>query len=305
MSTAQLNDALTSNYLLASLSLRSWSGKRTDKSASDEVIASKQAVRNAGVFVKNLMASAQNELDEVHRLGTAIRNYVYTKTLPWSASQDGARRGERLLPSSQAMDFLAGLNQVKQEYDAAVIELARVWDQRVLEAQRNLGALADPTQYPSSVDLPKLFSVTVDLAPIPAVADFTRLNVPAALADALGQRHQEQAELQVRVAMDDLRERFASELGRFETQMSKHGAGEKTRLYDTLITNMQGLCELARSMNITGNAKLTELADRIEDKLLRLPIEMYRHDMTRAKAAAAEASELQALAAVDDVWSQI
>src|SRR6185312_16811019 len=76
MSNNQLNDALASNYLLADIQLRSWSGKRTDKGATEELIASKNAAKDSGAFVKNLMASARDELDQVHRCGTAIRNFV-------------------------------------------------------------------------------------------------------------------------------------------------------------------------------------------------------------------------------------
>ena len=304
MSNTQLNEALASNYLLADIQLRSWSGKRTDKGATEELIASKNAAKDSGAFVKNLMASARDELDQVHRCGTAIRNFVYARTLSWSAAQDGARRGARLLPSAQAMEFLQDLHEIKQTYDGAVQELIKVWPVRVAQAQANLGALADATEYPDAGSLGNLFSVQVDLLPIPTVTDFSRLSVPAPLAEALGARFETQAQLSVQNAMDDLRSRFIDELQRFEKQMAKHGSGEKTRLYETLLTNMQGLVNMARSMNITGNPKLTELADKIESKLLQLPIDAYKEDQARAAVAAAEAKDLQMEAAVDEVWAQ-
>lgn len=303
--TQQLNEALASNYLLADIQLRSWSGKKTDKIASEEITATKGAVKGAAKVVKDLLASADVELEGVRSRGTAIRNFVYSKTLPWTTTSDGAKRGQRLLPSAETMGFLKELNTRIAEYKTAVDTLTQVWAQRVLQAQANLGTMADPLEYPDASALQSLFACSVDLQPIPVVADFTRLNVPAALADALGARHQHQAELQVKNAMDELRQRFMDELERFEKQMAKQGSGEKTRLYESLVTNMQGLVAMARNMNITGNPKLAELADRIEAKLLQHPVDVYKNDVTKAQVAAAEAKELQMAAAVDDVWSQI
>ena len=298
-----LNDALAANYLLVDLRARSWAGKRTDRTASNEVLASKHATSDGGAFVKNLLAGAKQELDEVHALTNAVRSFVYARTLAWSSSSDdGARRGERLLSSSEAMGFLVELNTLKKERDRAVLALQSVWAQRVAEAMRNLGGLANADDYPDASALPGMFSITVDIRPVPAVADFQRLNVPAELASALGQRAMDQAQVQVANALKEMQERFIEELTRVGTQMAKHGAGEKTRLYSTLITNLQGLVSMARNMNLNQNPKLAELADKIEAKLLQFPVEVYRADPERAKAVAAEAQALVAEANMEEVW---
>lgn len=301
--TQQLNDALAANYLLVSMSLRSWSGKRTDRTASDELIASKSATKDSGAFVKNLLASAGAELKVVHQLGNALRQFVYTQTLPWSAASDGALRGERLLATTKSMDFLRDLNGIKKEYDVAVSGLVAVWPTRVQEAMRNLGQLADASDYPSATELPEMFSMNVELRPVPSVADFTRLNVPSALAQALGDRHIHQAELQVENAMRDLRDRLTTELQRISTQLGKHARGEKTRLYDSLVTNMQNLVGLARNMNVMNNPQLAGLADKIESQLLQAPVDSYRANVTLAETASKAAQDLAMEAAVDAVWS--
>lgn len=305
MSTAQeLNDALASNYLLVDLRIRSWAGKTTDRNASSEVLANKQAVSDGGAFVKNLLAGAKQELKEVHTLGNAMRSFVYARTLAWSSSSDdGARRGERLLPSSKAMDFLTDLNDLKKEYDRAVLDLQKVWGVRVAEAMRNLGALADADDYPTEDKLPSMFSVGVDIRPVPSIADFDRLNVPAHLATALGQRSADQAQVQVANALKEMQERFVDELGRIVGQMEKHGKGEKTRMYGSLITNMQGLVDMARGMNLNNSPKLADLVDKIEQKLLRHPIEVYRDNPLRAKDLAEEARQIVAEIELPDVWA--
>lgn len=301
-SNADLNDALASNYILCDLKVRSWSGKATDKDATREVIETKQAHKDSGAFMKNLMASAGEELKTVHQLGATLRHFVYARTLPWCTEGEGAQRGARLLASSQAMEFLQEFKTLKKQYDDAVKALVAVWDLRVGQAMQSLGQLANAEDYPTAADLPKKFAVTVEMKPMPAMADFTRLNVPAALATALGNRHAVVAQQQVTNAMNEMRDRMLEELERINVQMAKHAAGEKTRLYESLITNMQGLVQMAKNMNLTNNPRLTELAEKIELRLLAHPVQVYKDDPAKAKVLADSARELATEAAMAAVW---
>lgn len=301
MST-ELSQALASNYVLVDLQLRSWSGKATDRGASDELIASKGAVRDSGAFVKSLLASASKELKDVHTMGNALRTFVYSNTLPWSSS-DGMKRGERVLATTKAIQFLTDLNALKKERDNAVLILVSVWDQRVAEAMHNLGALADAADYPASTEVAALFAVSVDLKPIPAISDFSRLNIPAELSEALSARHQQAAAIQVTNAMNDMRERFITELSRIEKQMTKVATGEKTRLYDTLITNMQVLVDMAEHMNLTSNPKLDELIERIKARIVMRPVAAYKDNVALAAELASDAKQLAVEAMQEEIWN--
>ncbi len=303
MSNADLHNALSSNFLLVDFQLRSWSGNRTDKAASKELIASKSAVSDSGAFHKKLLASADSELKAVHAEGNGMRLFVYEQTLPWSASSDGSKRGDRVLATTKALQFLGDLNQRKKGHDNAVIKLANVWDQRVAEALHNLGGLADRGDYPSAHEIAGLFSVSVDLKPISAIGDFSRLNVPADLVVALQKRYETSASVQVQNAMDDLRTRFVDELQRIDTQMSKVAAGEKTRLYDTLITNMQTLVGMAKHMNLTGNPRLDDLVSKIEMKIVCRPVDSYKGNAPQAAILASDARTLATEAMAEEIWA--
>ncbi|HXS14460.1 MAG TPA: hypothetical protein VN734_17305 [Acidobacteriaceae bacterium] len=299
---AQLNEALSANYLLVDLEIRSWSAKRTDKDATNEVINSHQAAGNAGKFIKYLFAGADAELTAVNKLAQAIREFVYSNTLPWSGNVEGVKRGPRLLPATRSIEFLRELNQIKQEYDNAVAALAAVWDARKQQALSSLGTLAKTDDYPDAAAVVGLFGVTVGLLPVPSQTDFTRVNVPAALAEALGQRHAQAAQVHVEVAMGELKERLLTCINRMATQLGKAGAGEKTRLYDSLVTNLQALVGLTRTMNVAGKPEISELADRIEKELLHQPVEVYRNDNKKAAEIASRANEIAVAAAVEDIW---
>lgn len=298
----QLNDALAANYLLVDLELRSWSARSTDRSASDEVITNRSAAAGSGKFIKNLFVGADAELKEVGKKAQLVRQFVYDHTLPWSNNTEGAKRGARLLAATSSIEFLRELNVVKKDYDDAVAVLETVWDVRKASAIVNLGGLADANDYPPTDTVVGLFGVTVALNPVPSQNDFQRINVPAPLATALGERHAAAAQVHVDVAMSELRERLLECVGRMSTQLGKAGNGEKTRLYDSLVTNLQALVGLTRSMNVTGRQEITDLADRIEKELLHQPVEVYRNSAEKAAVVADAAKDIALAAAVEDIW---
>lgn len=291
---AQLNDALASNYMLVDISFRAWGGERINQQVSDEVVASKHAASDAGKFRMKLLASADSELKAVKAEIVALRTFVYARTLPWSLNSEGAKKGSRLIATADAMQFLADVARKKGSYDGTVLDLQSVWDERVAQAIANLGGMANASDYPSAADVPNLFSVVIELRPMPTVGDFTRLSVPAALAEALGERLADQTRTQVNNAMTDLRDRLTDEVQRMAEQLGKAGAGEKTKLYESMLTNTQALCALARSMNLTGSQKFAELIDKIEVDLLRYPIETLREDKGTAALVAGNAKAVLA-----------
>lgn len=287
-----LNDALASNYLLVDISFRAWGGERINAEATREVVEAKHATRDAAKVRMNLMASADAELKAVRAQIVALRSFVYSRTLPWSLNDEGQKKGSRLIATSDSLQFLADTAAMKKHYDDAVLALQQVWDDRVSQAKQNLAdfmSITDPTLYPSAAEVPKLFSVNIELRPMPAVADFNRLTIPASLAEALGQRMAAQTMSQVDNAMNDLRDRLARELQRMSDNLTKAGEGQKTKLYKSMLDNTQALCSLARSMNLTGSPKFNDLIDRIESNLLRYPIETLREDKATAALVAKEA----------------
>jgi hypothetical protein len=85
-------------------------------------------------------------------------------------------------------------------------------------------------------------------------------------------------------------------------QLKKQADGTKTRLYDSLVTNLQDLVSLTRSMNVYQNPELNALADRIEMQLLQHPVEVYRVHPKRAADVAAAAQTLAVEAALEEIW---
>jgi hypothetical protein len=298
-----VSNALSSNYMLASLYVPMWSGRKTDKAASAELNASKGAVANASSVVKNLFAGKDAALKDTHAAYTRIRTWFYENTVPWTTNNVGAMKGDRLIATVQSFDFLNDFAKLKKDAEAVKAEFLNEYDQLVQDVAQNLGNLYDATQYPSKATISKLFGAELKLQPLPEVTDFNRLtNVPASLVTGLSDLYQRNMEAQMNNALGDVQKRLLSELERMDTQLSKVAKGEKTRLFKSMATNLKHLVGLARSVNFTDNPNITKIADDIEEHLLAYEVDAYKDNASLAGQVARQARAIAAGAASDEVW---
>jgi len=280
--------ALAGGYLLADTTIRKFSGFIKDKAASEEVTARAGATHNAAKVQKDLLAGARAELKEVGATQAAIRQFLYTQTLPWNSSSDGTGRGPRLLSAAKSIEFLKQFKVMHTAYVVALDSFLNVYGARRAQAMQNLGSLANPDDYPDLNDIASMFAVDLDLSPVPAPTDFDRLAVPAALSESLGNIIAKKQNQAMENAMNDLSDRIVVELKRMAVQLGKKAAGEKTQLYATLLTNMESLTSLLRSSNFANDTKLDELADRLG--------ECTKHDIETLKAHPEVAGEVAKVA---------
>ena len=278
-----LGDMLASNFLLATLNVRIWSGKKTDKNATQELLADKGAIANAASVVKSLLAGNDAKLKETAAAFTRIRTFFYENTSPWTTSSIGAMKGDRLVSTATSITFLGDFGRLKNEADNALNEFLNEYDKAVSNAAVSLGSLYDITQYPTKQQVATLFSANMDLRPVPESADFDRLtNVPAQLATGLKDLYERNVEKQMDNALSDVQKRLLSELERMDTQLSKVAAGEKTRLFKSMTGNLKHLVGMARSINFTDNSEIEEIANTIEEHLLAHEVDDYKDNMSLA-----------------------
>jgi hypothetical protein len=269
---------------------------------SDEVIANKGAVRGSGKFIKDLFVGADAELKEVNRLANSVRSLVYARTVPMSNNSDGAKRGGRLVNAMESLNLLREITPQVKEHSEAVDRLANVYDLRVQQGLQNLNGMGRASDYPDKTEIRSRFAIHVDLIPVPSISDFTRTSIPSQLVEGYGQRLADSAVSMFQNGMDDLKQRTLEKLRTMATMLGKQGAGEKTRLYDSLVTNLQDLVALTRSMNVFNNPELTKLADNIEAQLLQHPVDVYRLNPSKAAEVAQAAQSLAVDAALDEIW---
>lgn len=298
-----LGELLASNYLLASLNVRIWSGKKTDKDATQELLVNKGAIANAASVVKSLLAGNDAKLKETSAAFTRIRSFFYENSSPWTTNTVGAMKGDRLVSTAASITFLGEFARLKKDADNVLAEFLNEYDQAVASASVSLGALYDPTQYPTKLQVSGLFSANMDLRPVPEAADFDRLtNVPADLATGLKDLYERSIKTQMNNALSDVQSRLLSELERMDTQLSKVAAGEKTRLFKSMTGNLKHLVSMARSLNFSNNKEINAIADNIEDNLLKYEVDDYKDNTALARGIAKAAKDIHAQASDDSTW---
>ena len=300
MDSTSMNEGLAANFLLVDVTMRAWSGKRTDKAASSELEHNKAALAGSARVIKDLMVGSRAELKAVVAAQSQIRSHVTLASLPWSSSKSGKNSGARLLASKTSMDFLKDYKTLYTQYESALNIFLSVYEDRRVEATLNLGQLANAGDYPSVEEMSGEFSVEINLNPVPATNDFSRLAIPADMVEALSQRLSKQYNVAVDNAMNDLHHRLVEQIGRIVTTTGKLARGENTNVRESLIGNLHDIVALLRTSNITNNSKLEDVAVRIDKELLVHNTKDLRasRDVTRAVSASASSIAME----LDDVF---
>lgn len=288
-----VGEVLANNYMLAKLHVRIWSGKKTDKSASAELLADKGAVANAAAVVKKLLAGNDAKLKETSAAFTRIRSFFYENSVPWTTASVGAMKGDRLVSTVKSITFLGDFARLKNEATTVLNEFLSEYDAAVQNTAISLGSLYNSAEYPSKGEIATLFGAEMSLNPLPETTDFDRLtNIPAELADGLKVLYENNMEAQMDNALSDVQKRLLQELERMDTQLTKVVKGEKTRLFKSMVTNLKHLVDMARSMNFTDNAEINAIADGIEEHLLTHEVDAYKDNAALARASATRAREI-------------
>ena len=303
MKEYNLGELLSQNCMLASLNVRCWSARKTDKGATAELLYQKNAASNAATLVKSLLAGNDTELKDTIAAYTRIRSFFYEKTSPWTTQTAGIMKGDRLVSTKESINFLSEFAKHKQAAKDQLQEFLNVYDQKVQDASLALGDLYDPSQYPHKSQLSALFSADLHLRPLPEATDFDRLqNVPASLATGLKELYERSMQQQMENALSDVQRRLIDELERMDTQLSKVATGEKTRLFKSMTTNLSQLVGMARSLNLTENAEIEAIATGIETHLLKYEVDMYKENVTLAGDSAKMAREIKKQVSENQVW---
>lgn len=298
-----IGEVLANNYMLAKLNVRIWAGRKTDKAATMELLADKGAVANAASVVKQLLAGNDAKLKETAAAFTRIRSFFYEATVPWTTASVGAMKGDRLISTVKSINFLSDFAKLKNEATVVLNEFITEYDAAVQASAVSLGALYDSSQYPDKGEIASLFGAEMSLNPLPEATDFDRLtNIPAELAAGLKGLYERNMEAQMENALSDVQKRLLGELERMDTQLSKVAAGEKTRLFKSMVTNLKHLTGMTRSLNFANNPEIEAIAGHIEKHLLAYEVDAYKDNAALAGASASIAKHVIARVENEDIW---
>ena len=209
--------SLASSAVLVSLDVNVWSATKQDRGISNEITSAKNADKNAGKYVKNLLADHHRHKALVNYRQT-MYNWVKRRTYRWNNSQD-------LLPSVDLPKFKEEYNEHESTYYKLLDEFIADYDGIVSNMAFKQGSMFDRNDYPTKDEVRGKFGVRLYVSEVP-MNDF-RCNIAQDIADDLFTTYDKQAQ--------EIIDSVASEqLGRFVEVMQSisHccGVDEKTGL---------------------------------------------------------------------------
>ena len=152
-----IEPSLSSRAMLASLSISTWSARKHDPEASEEIAMRHGAQTDAGRYNKVLLP--KKALADLQKIVSEAREAHYFVTLPWDDN------GYRVLPGAVYMDHAARMRALADRFNCAVNQFCQQFADLVAQARTRLGGLFRDEDYPSLDELRSKFSFATKVMP--------------------------------------------------------------------------------------------------------------------------------------------
>ncbi len=269
---------LNDRALLVQLNVSQWTARKYDKRASKEVTTAHGAASAAGRFNKSLLPM-NDKLENIHKKTTYIRTKYYDNTLPWGMD------GTMMLPTANYLNFMSAFRKEKGEWEMLVQDFLDEYDQMKLDAQRILGSLYDPADYPNVLELRHKFNMDMAVFPVPSV-DF-RVSIGSEELT----RIQQDVERRVKEAEQDALKYVWNRLYERVKHMAEKLADPKAIFRDSMVENAREICAILPRLNFADDPNLEAMRQQVEASLLKHP-EALRNDPDLRRDTAAEAKKI-------------
>lgn len=275
---------------LVDLSTKLWHAKARDVKAAKAAAAATGAKAEAYDLTKKLLAGADSQLKQIHKIVNATRLRHYQLTLPWSTvsvtDTTGKRSGSRLLPNTRFTEYVKVMAKAKAELDAALDAFEPAYPAMVQVAKQNLGSSFNAEDYPDVSEIRGRFGISFEFLPIPSGQDFGGL--ASAQTQRLAEALEERKRIMVANAMQDLWKRVLEAVGHIAERFGDPDA----IFHDTTFTNLGTVADDIDHLNVTDDPRLAEVGKRIRRNLLPATVDGIRKDKALRSRLAAEAASI-------------
>lgn len=274
---------------LVTLNTARWHAKAKDRQASKDAATMNEADENSFETRKRLLVGADTLLKKIHKAIDEARAAHYEMTLPWtttSMSDNGRRTGGRLLPNTLFVEYTTVMAAKKKAMLAALDAFEPEYPNLVEIARKKLGKRFDQREYPNVSSIRTHFDLSFDFQPIPKGDDFKGL--PQAQLDALASKINDNTQKRAELAMQDVWVRLHEAVGRMAERLSS----PDKLFHGTLVQNVRDTARLLAHLNVTGDAKVESLRQKVEKYLCTHEASVLRENQTIRRTTAAHAQSI-------------
>ncbi len=269
---------LSERAMLASLTVKQWSGRKTDKKISKKVTEDHKAERNAGRWNKQLLTCGA--LENFKTVADQCRGVHYRYTLPWLWS------GAQILPVKVFPDYNNEMTQLVMQAEEYVEDFIKVYPDAIKNAEKRLGDMFDINDYPDVTTLKSKFGIDREIMPIPTGADW-RIELADTERQELATNTVEQLKKAEAKAMEELWHRAYHVVNHVVDRLDK----PETIFRDSLIGNISEMVDLMGKLNIADDPKMEQIKQEMELRLAAQDPQAIRDDSkerTKVHKAAAD-----------------
>lgn len=262
--------SISSAALLVELSIRTWTGRKLDKKASEEVTTSHNANKGVANVNKKILGDCA-ELDAVQKFAANARNAHYAMTLPWSDT------GIRLVTTKNYFGYNTAMTDLQQEFERLVEKFLQAYSWEVSNAQVRLGDLFNPMDYPTTDSLRSRFSFNINYMPVPEAGDF-RLDINNEAQQQITEHYNRYYQTQLKTAMGSIWERARDALTKMSERLDYADNATKKIFRDSLIDNVMEVVDIMDTCNITGDTHMAAVKTRLKEALSGVTPDALRQD---------------------------
>ncbi len=277
-----MENKLNTRAMLVALSVRMWLARKYDRKVSDEIAEKHKASKDAGRYNKNLLPVEAPSYKAIAQAMQKARSFHYEQTLPWSDE------GSRILTAENYMAYTEGMREHRNEFEVAVAQFLPEYPSLHEAAKRVSGSLFKEEDYPRISDLPGKFGFNMKFFPLPDAGDF-RVNLKSGDVDSIRQQIEHDTHAAIEEAVGDLYKRLHVAVSHMTEKLSDKDGKFK----NTLVSNVQEICDLIPRLNLTKDRKLDQMRRDIEGTLTAYEADDLRTDKKLRKKVAAKAQEIE------------
>ena len=285
--------SITERAMLVDLTITQWTAAKHDRTVSQEVAELHGSDASMGRYHKLLIG--REALETLRQVASAAGQEHRRRTLPWLDN------GARMLSAEGYFGYTEVMRQFEAQWQPALDAFVRDYPDYMDQARRRLNGLFQPEDYPPAHRIRERFGFGYSVLPLPSELDFRvelgeleTARVRASICD--------QVNAALDAAMRDVWERIQAVVGHMAERLRAYSVtpdGPTGVFRDSLVENVRELVGLLPTLNVTGNAAIAQLTERMRAELCSYtPRTLRNSKAARDRTAAAAEAILQQVEAV-------
>ena len=267
------SNVLARKAMISTLETSSWSGRKVDKEATDELLRSKRADEGSGNFSKQLID--KEALSNIKSIISEARRYHKEITMAWD------EKGGRLLPSTKYSSHTAKMRECQDKLKEEVDKFIENYDNLVNDSSYRLGDLFNNQEYPDKEELRNKFAINIDYDKVPEGNDF-RLDIPEEEQEQIRKDIEKKVQDQHAEAMKRVWKRIYSAVENMHEKLKD----EDKIFRNSMVRKIEDLVKILPELNVTDNKELATMTEELRNELCGIDPDDLRKDKEARKEAA-------------------